>query len=225
MIPFLAIAGTWAWRGSSTGQWYDLASPWSAYMRGQGFEHLRGPDRRPFVWSTDVNGWQFWRRWVGQAATTNDWQAAGHNLFAWLVPPLAPDRCQPPAMTHVIAHSHGLAPCLFACADGLKVNTLISIGSPVRADLLEVARRARPNIGYWVHLHSDASDRWQWLGEIGDGALGIVRAHPSADLNWAIPHVGHAQVLTDSRLFTRVWPQTLDIIRSRHGRTDNNSAA
>jgi hypothetical protein len=220
MIPILAIPGTWAWRGSSDGQWYDPSSPWSAYIRGHGFDHLRGPDRRPFVWTTDVNGQQFWRRWFGRKPCTTDWQCGGQNLYAWLVPPLAPDRCQPPSMTHLVAHSHGLQVALFACADGLKVNTLISIGSPVRSDMIEVARRARPNIGYWLHLHSDGSDRMQWFGEIGDGAFRIVRAHPLADINHALPEVGHSEILNDSRRFSSVWPYALDIIKQRHGRSD-----
>lgn len=219
MIPILAIPGTWGWRGSSDGQWYDPSSPWSAYLRGQGFDHLRGPDRRPFVWTTDLNGQQAWRRLFKKKPDTIDWQCGGQNLYAWLVPPLAPDRCQPPAMTHLIAHSHGLQVALFACADGLKVNTLISVGSPVRSDMIDVWKRARPNIGYWLHLHSDYTDRWQWFGAIGDGALGIVRAHPMADLNHALPGVGHSEILTDSRLFSKVWPYALDIIKQRHGRT------
>lgn len=218
MIPFLAIPGTWGWNGSSDGQWHDPSSPWSVYMRGQGFEHLRGPDRRPYVWTTDVNGQQFWRRLFGKKPKINDWQAGGHNLYCWLVPPLAPDRRQPPEATHLIAHSHGLQVVLFACADGLKVHTLISIGSPVRADMLEVARRARPNIGFWLHLHSDHSDRMQWFGELGDGALRVVRAHPYADQNNALPNVGHSGILNDSRLFPVIWPGPLDIIRGRHGR-------
>lgn len=224
MIPFLAIPGTWGWNGKSDGQWYDLASPWSAYMRSQGFEHLRGPDRRPFVWTTDINGAQFWRRWFGRKPDVNDWQAAGCNLYAWLVPPLAPDRCQPAEATHLIAHSHGLQVVLFACADGLKVNTLISIGSPVRVDMLEVAKRARPNIGFWLHIHSDGSDRMQWFGELGDGAFTIKRNHPFADQNNMYPGVGHSGVLNDPRLFSEIWPGPLDLIRSRHGRTEFNAA-
>lgn len=223
-IPFLAIPGTWGWRGKSDGQWYDLASPWSAFMFGQGFEHLRGPDRRPYVWSTDVNGEQFWRRWFGKSPNVTDWQAAGCNLYAWLVPPLAPQYRQPIETTHLIVHSHGLQVALFACAEGLKVNTLISVGSPVRSDMLDVARRARPNIGFWLHLHSDGSDRFQWLGEVGDGGLGIVRNHPFADQNNTYPGVGHTGILNDARLFNDIWPGPLDLIRARNGRTNDTAA-
>lgn len=218
-IPFLPIAGTWAWRGSSAGQWYHPASPWSNFMVAHGFHTLTGPDGRGFVWSTDVNGQQFWRRWFGRKPHTTDWEAGGQNLLDWLVPPLAPDRRQPPTQTHLIAHSHGLQVVLFACAAGLKVNNLISVGSPVREDLMAVGQLARRNISYWQHFHSDCSDRWQWLGEIGDGRVGVVRRHPLADLNHDLMSVGHSGILTNPDLFP-AWRPALDIVRLRHGRSD-----
>lgn len=220
MIPVLAVPGTWSWRGTSAGQWYDQASSWSANLRVRGFDHLhllRGGGR-PYVWTTDVNGQQFWRRWFGGAPKINDWQAAGHNLYAYCVPPLAPDRRVPSSELHIVTHSHGLQPVLMACADGLRVNTLVSVGSPVRADMLEAARRARENIGFWWCYHSDHTDTMQWLGEIGDGMLGVVRAHPYADQKVSLPGVGHSRILTDPRLFAEAWAGPLDIIRSRHGK-------
>lgn len=219
MIPFLAIPGTHGWNGSSAGQWYDPGSPWSANMRAKGFEHLHllGEDRRPFVWSTDLNGQQFWRRWFGKKPSSNDWQAAGCNLYAYLVPPRAPQHRLPAAETHIVAHSHALQCVAFAASDGLKINTLITVGSPVRVDLFEVFKRARPNIGFWWHFYSDASDRWQWLGAIGDGAIGVTRKHPFADQNVGLPGVGHAGILNDPRVFADVWGGPLDLIRSRHG--------
>lgn len=229
-IPFLAVPGTWAWNGSSAGQWYDPHSLWSVAMRQRGFEHqhLLIGDPRPFVWSTDINGQQFWRRWFGFAPKVNDWQAAGHNLYAYCVPAVAPDRRVPSSHLHVIAHSHGLQVVLFACADGLKINTLVSVGSPVRADLLDVARRARPNIRFWWHFHSDATDRWQWLGETGDGKWqwpwAVDRTHPFADQNVGLPGVGHSNILHDTRIFNEVWAGPLDLIRRHHGKPDVNAS-
>lgn len=220
MIPILAIPGTWGWRGSSAGQWYDPASPWSAFLRSRGLDHLhvlRG-DHRPFVWTTDVNGQQFWRRWFGLAPKVNDWQVAGINLYAYCVPPLAADRCVPPEELHIVCHSHGLQGVLFACAEGLRVNTLISVGSPVREDLFPVADRARPHIGFWWHFYSDGSDRWQWLGEIGDGHFGRVRRHPFADMNVGLPNAGHTGILTNPALFDDAWSGPIDLIGARHGR-------
>lgn len=222
MIPFIAIGGTWSWNGSSKGQWYDTGSPWSANMRGHGFEHhhlLTGAPR-PFVWDTDVDGNQFWRRLFRKAPSVTGWQSAGMNLLNYCVPAIAPDRCIPPCELHVIAHSHAGQVVAFAAADGLKINTLITVSSPVRADLTEVYRRARPNIGFWLHIHSDQSDRFQWLGEVGDGHLGIVRNHPFADQNNSYQAVGHSQILNDMTLFNDVWSGPLDLMRSRHGRTE-----
>lgn len=221
MIPFIAIGGTWAWNGSSAGQWYDAGSPWSANMRARGLEHhhLLAGDGRPFVWTTDLNGHQWWRRLIGKQPSTTDWHAAGINLHAYCVPPIAPDHRIKPCDLHIVAHSHALQVVLFACAEGLKVNTLISVGSPVRADMLKAARQARPNIGFWWHFHSDRSDRWQSFGEVGDGSFGIERRHPFADQNVGLPGVGHSEILNDTRIFHQVWGGPLDLIRSRHGRT------
>lgn len=220
MIPFLAIAGTWAWNGSSKGQWYDPGSPFSANMRTRGFEHLHLEcgDGRPFVWDTDVDGNQFWRRLIGKKPSVTGWQAAGTNLYDYCVPPFAPDRCVPPENLHAIGHSHGGQVILFAAADGLKINTLITVSSPIRADLTEIYRRARKNIGFWLHIHSDRSDRWQWMGEVGDGRFGIVRNHPFADQNNSYQDVGHSQILNDMRLFNDVWSGPLELIKERHGK-------
>jgi hypothetical protein len=91
---------------------------------------------------------------------------------------------------------------LYACADhDLKVGTLISVGSPVRKDMMCVAKRARGNIGTWIHVHSDGSDRWQWFGELFDGHFGIVREHPLADRNDSVPGVGHGNLLRQPQHF------------------------
>lgn len=219
LIPYLPIGGTWSWRGSSRGQWYDQASPWTAFMRASGFDPLCGPDGRGFIWTTDINGANIFSRLFGGREDTVDWQAAGMNLLDWLVPPLAPDRRQRPCETHLVAHSHALQVVLFACADGLKVHNLISVGSPVRADMMAVADRARKNIAYWQHFHSDRSDRMQWLGEFGDGHRGVVRQHPLADLNIPLAGAGHSGILNDPTRFI-CWRDALAIVKESHGRPD-----
>lgn len=221
MIPFIAIGGTWAWDGSALGQWYDQDSPWSANMRARGLEHhhLLYGDPRPFVWSTDLDGAP-WRRWLGMKPKMNDWQAAGHNLFAYCVPPRAPQYRIPPSELHIIAHSHALQVVSFAAADGLRINTLITVGSPIRKDMYEVYERARVNIGFHWHFCSDGTDTMQWLGELGDGAFGIIRKHPCAQQNVMIPKVGHSGILHDMEHFADHWNGVIDLIRERHGRTD-----
>jgi hypothetical protein len=90
---------------------------------------------------------------------------------------------------------------LFAAASGLKIRTLITVAGPVRKDMREVAAKARGNIHRWVHVASDSSDRWQWMGTLFDGKLGIIREHPLADRNVRIKDVGHSQLLRDPAQF------------------------
>lgn len=201
MTRFLPVAGTHGWRGQQAGGWWQAGSDWLAYMAGA---HQCVPynARRPFVWSTSLDGvrpfpWSP-RRHLG-------WESAGHALYAYLQPPelggedngVAPA----PRDTRIVCHSHGLQVVLYACAAGLRVQRLISVGSPVRDDMRSVADAARPQIRSWTHVHSDGSDRWQWMGALTDGALGIVRAHPLADSNLRIPKVGHTGILTQPSAF------------------------
>jgi len=187
MALFLPIAGTHGWHGeTSPSDWYHPQSPFVLFLAAHDLQHLC--PERPFVWSTDLDGAPF------SGSDHTDWKAAGWALYDYLVP--ATVHCA--TVLHdrnVIAHSHGLQAVLYASANGLTINTLVSVSSPVRKDMMEVARKARPNIGYWLHLHSDNSDRVQWFGEIGDGAFGIVREHPLADRNDAVPSVGHSDIL------------------------------
>jgi hypothetical protein len=216
-IPYVVVPGTGAWADT----WYRPPSPWYEMMKSAGFEPVSSGGR-PFVWTTNVTGYKFWRRWFGSRFLTDqhrDWEAGGVNLYAWVVPPLAPQLRVPPLETHVIAHSHGLQVALYACSHGLKIQTLISIGSPIRHDMAEVARLARPNIRFWLHIYSDDSDRWQWFGEVGDGALGIVRESPFADVNQCVPRSGHSKILNDPTWF-HVWPQWQEMIRGYHGLTE-----
>jgi hypothetical protein len=179
-------------------------------MREQGFCSW---SERPFVWSSNLDGVLPWRK----LAT---WAAAGENLYAYCVPPMAPDRRIPPLELSIISHSHGLQVALIAAALGLYIHTLIDICGPVRDDVIaEYGDAAKRNIGHWIHVHADRSDTMQWLGGIGDGAFGIVRAHPLADINHYLPQAGHAKVLTDEP-WLQAWIPWLDTIRGRHGRPD-----
>lgn len=193
------VAGTHAWRGGQTLEWFFPASLFAQFLGTHDIDvvsALRGDDKLPFIWSTDLGG-------VG--LNKDDclvWQAAGVNLFWFCVPPRCPANQIPPADLNIIAHSHGLQVVLHAAGTyGLKINRLVSVSSPVREDMRKTAELARKNIAFWTHLHSDFSDRWQWLGEMFDGHFGVVREHPLADVNVKIPKVGHSQLLRDPEKF------------------------
>ena len=207
MIRLIVVPGTWGREQT----WYRPAAALGRVLAGHDVQ-VYEPSGRPFLWSTDAGGWQMWRRWGWGARDRDhwDWMAGGEALYDRIVPALAPERRIPPAETVVLSHSHGLQVVLYAAAAGLRIDRLIDVAGPVRADLRAVTAQARPHIRQWLHVHSDRSDRMQWLGELGDGALGVVRAHPRADLNWALPQAGHSAVLHEPDRYADWWGHVVD---------------
>jgi hypothetical protein len=183
-------------------------------MRGNGFAHL-GADR-PFAWAGDIGGLKFCRR-------HSVWQAGGTNLYAYLCPPIMSRLCEAGALRpepryyrddspayipirdrNVIAHSHGGQVVFYACAEGLKLSLLITIGTPVRSDMRAIVEKARPNIGHWLHVFESSywANKMQWLGALFDGHVGIEWRHAAADVNIDVPGVGHSRLLVDPDCFS-----------------------
>jgi hypothetical protein len=199
------VPGTHAWSPTQlTGQWYHDGSLFRARLAA---EQMRCS---VFPWSTGLDGLLPWRK-------LHLWHATGLHLYERIVPYHAPEHRIPPYRTHVVTHSHGLQPALVAAAEGLYIHTLIDICGPVRHDVTDkYGVRARKNIGFWLHVHSDRSDTMQWLGGIGDGAFGITRPHPLANVNHYLPNAGHSAVLNEPEWLV-VWNAWLDLIRKRDG--------
>ena len=138
-----------------------------------------------FEWSGDLDG-----ALAGKRAHT-DWEAAGKSLRYFLSP-------TPAALRNVVTHSHGLQVALYAAASGSRIENLVSITGPVRVDLLDVAKAARPNIGKWLHIWCP-TDMVQFLGgcSLDMSFNWPKRVHPFADENLRIPKVGHSGLLSD----------------------------
>lgn len=218
---YLPISGTHGYRGSITSaDWFHHESAFAAFLGARGFAHLC--PERPFTWTTDLNGHRFWRRWLGRKSTSVDWLVGGINLYAYLQPPLG-SAVVPLERANLIAHSHGLQVVLFACSMGLKIRRLVSVGSPVRADLDATAVKAKANIEQWIHVYSDRSDRFQWLGTIGDGVFGITRQHPHAHINICVPGVAHTRLLNDAKTFH--WWDDVGLIARLKGATEDHDAS
>jgi hypothetical protein len=185
--PVVAIAGTHA----EGAEWWKPGSAWAQHIAAYGWRFC---GHEPFEWSCDLDGtfWEGGRR-------HRDWQAGGTALRYYLGGAFHPFR---PGV--IVAHSHALQVVLYAAASGLKVPALVSVMSPVRKDMADVAARARPNIGYWCHVSTGHRDKWQWLGELFDGRAGVVREHPLADVNERVEGADHSQVLVDPQWFG-VW--------------------
>lgn len=166
--------------------WWHPQSPFGRAAVAAGLVLV--DDKEPFLWCTEVEGV------FGDNAV---WYAGGAALRYFA-------QAKHPAPVSILAHSHGGQVALYAAAQGLAVQTLVTIGTPVRGDMEATATRARRNIRRWLHLYSDA-DGWQALGEFGDGRLGIYRSMPLATVNILEPGVGHTDLLDPALWTARRW--------------------
>lgn len=189
-VQYAAVAGT---HGARTAlDWSHPHSPFAQALRGYGCSPLRDDPRACFEWSTALDG-------IDDQHL--DWQFAGKALYRHFVPALGDQQPTiPPSATNILCFSHGLQVVAYACGEyGLQVNGLISVGSPIRGDLLDLYARAASNIRRHLHLHARKRDFWQVAGALFDGRWGIHRQHPFAK-NVGIPD-GHGAILRDPKLF------------------------
>lgn len=201
MTTAILVAGTHGWRGEVPADaWWSPQSAFAMYVFSTFNLAIAGrvPGQRPFIWTTSEDGA------LGQAFDALiDWRAGGENLYQYAVPSLCAGARIAPADLTVIAHSHGRQVVLFAAEAGLEIGHLVTVCSPIRADVDKLTPHARARIGRWTHLYSDESDSWQIAGELGDGHLGWRREEPQADANVCVPGVGHTGLLEDPANFAR----------------------
>lgn len=198
----LLIPGTDGWHPEipKYTDWYTDPSPFTGLLREHGVEPLPGElSYADFIWSTQVNGVP--SLLLSHGGDLRGWNAAGISLCQYLVPKRCPSVRVPGAQTNIIAHSHAAQVVLYAAAAGLKVNTLITVCSPVRHDMDQTIEKARPNITRWLHLHSDHTDHTQILGQFFDHAVSVKRTFDAADENALVPGVGHSGLLHDPENF------------------------
>jgi hypothetical protein len=192
VCEYLGVPGTHASRRGD--DWNHLGSAFTRFALKRGLVSVEERAVVPFFWSTDYD------RGSGKH---EDWRALGYALFYYFVPPLGVNRDRIPGnRTRIIAHSHAGQGALYAAAFGLKIECLVTVGTPVVKQMEEVAKAARPNIKRWLHLRSD-SDFWQLAGAFFDRRLGFYRDMKLADRNEKMPK-GHGDVLRDPELF-KLW--------------------
>jgi hypothetical protein len=176
-MTVVAVAGTWAWKSA---WWKDDSAFWR-HMERYCLYPAR-VDGKAFKWSTDLgNTWNPFKK------RRSDWEACGHALGYYMTALQTP-----PQHRVVLAHSHGGQGVAMACADGLKIDRLVTVGTPVRADMDEIWKKARPNIRHWCHVLDSKSDRTAWWGAFGDRKLGVQRHFELADANVKIAGIGHS---------------------------------
>lgn len=191
-VRYLPVPGTWGEKQQGL-QWFQAGSPLDGFLRPQGLVNLCTSAETPYGWSTNLDF---------EHGDHSDWEAGGESLLYYLVPQLDPTHLPlPPSETVVVSHSHGLQVVAFAASKGLKIDRFIDIAGPVRSDMMDVYKAARPNIRRWLHVYCPGwKDRMQLLGELFSGGLPR-RQHPLADVNVGVPNVGHSGLLYDAPYF------------------------
>jgi pimeloyl-ACP methyl ester carboxylesterase len=194
MFFYITVAGTW---GSHHEQdWWSPESNFSKFLLEHDCEQLVTSPLKRYMWSTVLDG----------VDSRNDtWDAAGRALAHYITPPLLDKSLVKPDDTYIIAHSHGGNVVAYACAEyGLKINGLITVGTPIRKDLYDVYKAASSNISRHLHLYAGWRDYWQTFGALFDGRFGIHRQHPYATRNGKVPGGNHGSILRDPS-FYHLW--------------------
>lgn len=191
-MRYIPVAGTWGIKQPL--DWFSPFSNFTKFMARNGHLPLISDPSKQFMWDTELDG------------ITEDyvWDAAGRSLASFVMPPLLGKTLVAPEDTYIIAHSHGGNVVAFACAKyGLKINGLVTVGTPIRKDLYPVYEAAAENINHHLHLYAGWRDYWQILGSLGllMNNFGIHRKHPFATLNAKVPGGDHGSILRDSSFF------------------------
>lgn len=181
-VPYIPIPGTWAWDEDPNGhQWWERGSAYTDYMATL---NLVLHARTPFEWCTNLDGTLFERNHT-------IWKGAAKHLACHL------ERV-PLEQRNLASHSHGGQVVFYACAnEGVKINNLITVGTPVRKDMEAVIAKARPNIAYWHHIFDSEKDFMAVLGGLFDGRFGIRHDFPQANSRSDIKGIGHSKILND----------------------------
>lgn len=157
-----------------------------------------------FEWSGDISGIPSFTA----NGKHSDWRAAGASLSYYM-------KDIPYQNRNVIAHSHGGQCVAYAAAfKGVAIRRLITVSTPPREDMESVWERAKPNVGYHVHVVSKRGDWMIRFGQAFDHRWGWDATIPSADQNIVIPDIGHSGILMDPMYIT-LWSSQhlLDFLR------------
>lgn len=192
MIRYITIPGTGTEKRSF--DWHLPNSELTKLLAEHDCVLLETSPLKRYMWSTDVDG-------IDDNHLT--WDAAGRALAHYIAPPLLGESLLKPEDTYIIAHSHGGNVVAYACGKyGLKINGLITVGTPIRKDLHDIYQAASGNISRHLHLYAGWRDYWQWWGALFDGRFGIHRKHPFAK-NQKVSKGNHGSILRDPLFFSQ----------------------
>lgn len=219
--------GTHAIKGGlrSRGDWFHDGADFCemAYAHGLACSY--------FPWPTALAGAEFWKPWFGIKPDLGDWEVPALNAKERFQPSEVDPRYWPrQSRIHWLTHSHGAEPVIIACALGLKINVLVTVSAPIRADVLAIyGEAARQNIGYHLEYRS-LEDRIQKAGGFGDGHWGTMWSFEDFTINGrqvfkpddtiVMPKdCGHSKLLHEPKYMTEL-TTAFQLILDRDGRDD-----
>lgn len=179
---YFTIAGTDCWdEDENNYQWWERGSALTNHLQSSDlFLHPRSP----FEWSTALDG-------VPTRRNHRIWKGAAKHLVCHLEPVPLHER-------NIIAHSHGGQVVFYAASFGIKINNLITVGTPVRSDMESVVLHGLGNIGYWHHIYDSTTDFTSILGALFDRKLRIRHHFDLADSQNDVKGIGHSRILNDA---------------------------
>lgn len=180
---YIPIAGT----GGYLDEWFTDDSVFTNTLRARNFIPIRGGDSRPFRWDGVING-------LGDHQEA--WKAGADSLFYFI-------RDLPYANMNLIAHSHGGQLALTLASQGVKIRSLITVGTPYRYDV--PVDRAEKFIEYHQHIYDVKFDIIQWLGSLGDGKISNERRFlfPNV-INYGLQNIKHSRILREEK-YIKYW--------------------
>ncbi len=167
-MPVILIGGTWDNVDTDIKKifWWKPGSSFYYGVVKHGYKCYS------FSWNTKLDGL------VGKNA---HWDSAAGRLV---------NVC--PENPIIIAHSHGGQLPIIAAANGLRIKSLVTLGTPVRKDM--PYKEAKANIGFWTHIYGNRRDYMQLLGSLMIGKFWVLkRSIKEASLNIHHP-VSHSKL-------------------------------
>lgn len=214
-VPLLAVYGTFSGDFDDTVEecqdpehWWHHFSKWWTYISTLGQPAIRFVpfrDDNDFAWTGSLEGvLSYLQRLVHRkpAAEHRQWRAGGEALSDYIA--VGVNLGRDPNRFVVVAHSHGGQVALYSASEGRHIPILITVSTPHRGDMQAAIARARPHIGFWVHLYDPDGDKVAQEGMFGDGSVSFDRTFKEADANVPLKGCSHSGALRDPARY-HVW--------------------
>lgn len=196
-IYIIPIHGTWGL--FDTKAWWKKGSPFNLFCEENNIFYRFNEDDEPFYYSGDVDGID-WRAILTLGLYKDkhtDWLAGSLSFRNYV-------RNIPLEHRNVIIHSHGLQVIAYS---GVALNNIITVGSPIRKDMLNQYKLLKSKCRSWKHIYDNKWDRMAFLGQFGDGRwFGSRNCSIDGVDNCRTKGISHSNILRNEKYF-KLWQE------------------